>query len=149
MLVEDNPDDADLTKRALAKNNIEHQLVLALDGAMALDYLLGNKDTPADRLAPLPAVVLLDINLPKINGLEVLKRLRAHPRTTFLPIVILSTSMEEKDLAEAYRNHANSYIRKPVDYDKFAEAVGLLGLYWLVQNEPPPPGQGHASNFAK
>jgi two-component system response regulator len=139
LLVEDNPDDADLTKRALAKNNIAHQLVVAGDGAEALDYLIGDGNTP---LSELPAVVLLDINLPKINGLEVLRRLREHPRTKLLPVVILTTSREEHDLATAYNNHANSYIRKPVDYHKFVEAVGLLGLYWLGANEQPSLADG-------
>ncbi|HYK82681.1 MAG TPA: response regulator [Gemmatimonadales bacterium] len=136
MLVEDNPDDEALTRRALAKNNIHNEVVVARDGAEALDVLFG---TGANAGAPVqPEVILLDLKLPKIDGLEVLRRLRADPRTKLLPVVILTSSTEERDLASGYGLGANSYIRKPVDFGQFVEAVRQLGLYWLVLNEPPP-----------
>lgn len=136
LLVEDTEDDIVLTRRALKKNNLTNPLVIARDGQEALDYLLGNGASrdPDD----LPAIVLLDLQLPKIDGLEVLRRLRAEPRTRLLPIIILTSSREEQDLVEGYTHGANSYIRKPVDFDQFSEAVRQLGLYWLVLNEPPP-----------
>lgn len=132
LLVEDNPDDEALTIRAFRKNNILNEVRVARDGQEALDRLHG------DRCAPLPQVVLLDLKLPKIDGLEVLRRLRAHERTKLVPVVILTSSREESDLMTGYRLGANSYIRKPVDFDQFSAAVRELGLYWLVLNEPPP-----------
>lgn len=134
LLVEDNPDDADLTLRALKKNNIANPILTAQDGAQALELLHGKGERG------LPALVLLDIKLPKIDGLEVLRRIRADARTARTPVVILTTSTEKEDLITGYNNGANSYIRKPVDYKQFAEAVKQLGLYWLVLNEPPPEG---------
>lgn len=131
LLVEDNPDDEALTLRALKKNNIMNEVIVARDGAAALDYLFGQPHA-------LPAVVLLDLKLPKVDGLEVLKAIRQNPATQLLPVVILTSSREEQDLVNGYRLGANSYIRKPVDFVKFIEAVGQLGLYWLVLNEVPP-----------
>ena len=138
LLVEDNPDDEALTLRALKKNNILNEVVVARDGAEALDCLLGsNGKSGRIRLDQL-AVVLLDLKLPKVNGLEVLRRLRADPRTKLLPIVILTSSKEEKDLVSAYDSGANSYVQKPVEFAAFVEAARHLGLYWLVTNAPPP-----------
>ena len=141
LLVEDNPDDEALTLRALKKNNILNEVVVARDGSEALDYLLGAAGTaPRIRLDQL-AVVLLDLKLPKVNGLEVLRRLRADPRTKRLPIVVLTSSKEEKDLVSAYDSGANSYVQKPVEFADFVRAAGYLGLYWLVTNASPPmPG---------
>ncbi len=134
LLVEDNPDDVMLTMRALKKSNIVNKVVVAKDGVEALEFLLG-----ADRVTyENPQVVLLDLKLPKIDGLEVLMRLRQDERTKLLPVVILTSSREQRDLVESYRLGANSYIQKPVDFGQFAEAVRQLGLYWLVLNENPP-----------
>ena len=132
LLVEDNLDDETLTLRALKKNNIANDIATARDGAAALELLLG----PAAKEPP--ALVLLDLRLPKVDGLEVLRRLRADERTTLVPVVILTSSKEEQDLLTGYKLGANSYIRKPVDFNRFVEAVKHLGLYWLVLNEPPP-----------
>ncbi len=139
LLIEDNPSDIALTKRALEKARIANQLVIAEDGQEALDYLLGigahaGRD-PTDQ----PMLTLLDLKLPKIPGLEVLKRLRSDARTRRIPVVILTSSNEEQDVAGSYDLGINSYIRKPVDFSQFAHAVEQLGLYWLVLNEPPPP----------
>ena len=136
LLVEDNPDDEALTLRAFNKNRIGNQVVVARDGVEALDYLFGNGHHAGRDLAVQPAVVLLDLKLPRIDGLEVLRRIRANERTSLLPVVILTTSKEQQDIYEAYSLGANSYIRKPVDFEKFIQAVGQLGLYWLVLNEP-------------
>jgi two-component system response regulator len=136
LLVEDTEDDIELTRRALKKNKLTNPLVIARDGQEALDYLLGNGASP--KKPELPAIVLLDLQLPKIDGLEVLRRLRSEPRTRLIPIIILTSSREERDLVEGYTSGANSYIRKPVDFHQFTEAVRQLGLYWLVLNEPPP-----------
>jgi len=125
LLVEDNPDDVELTRRAFEKSKMLNEIVVAGDGQEALDFLA-------------PSVVLLDLNLPKIDGLEVLRRIRADERTKRLPVVILTTSTEEKDLISGYDLGANSYVRKPVDFAQFVEAVRQLGLYWLVLNERPP-----------
>lgn len=138
LLVEDNPDDQALTLRALKKNNITNEVIVASDGVEALDYLFGT-GRHADRdTRDLPELVLLDLKLPKVDGLEVLRRLRADPRTRLLPIVILTSSKEERDLVNGYSLGANSYVRKPVDFTEFMEAVRQLGLYWLLLNEPPP-----------
>ncbi len=136
LLVEDNPDDEALTLRAFNKNRIGNQVVVARDGVEALDYLFGNGHHNGRDLAIMPAVVLLDLKLPRIDGLEVLRRIRANERTSLLPVVILTTSKEQQDIYEGYSLGANSYIRKPVDFEKFIQAVGQLGLYWLVLNEP-------------
>lgn len=138
LLIEDNPDDADLTLRALKQNHILNQVVLARDGAEALDYLFGAGAYAGRDTCQMPQLVLLDLKLPKVDGLEVLRRLRADERTRFLPVVVLTSSKEERDLIAAYQNHANSYVHKPVDFVQFAEAVRVLGLYWLVLNELPP-----------
>lgn len=128
LLVEDNPDDETLTRRALAKNNIQNEVRVARDGAEALELLQSIT----------PEIVLLDLKLPKVDGLEVLRRIRADERTRLLPVVILTSSKEERDLVSGYGLGANSYIRKPVDFAQFVEAVRQLGLYWLVLNQPPP-----------
>lgn len=138
LLVEDNPDDVELTLRALKKNNILNEVMVAKDGAEALDYLFGTGVYAGRDLSVMPPVILLDLKLPKVDGLEVLKRLRADERTKLLPVVILTSSREEKDLINGYKLGANSYIRKPVDFDQFAYAMRQLGLYWLVLNIPPP-----------
>jgi two-component system, response regulator len=130
LLVEDNPDDEALTRRALKKNNVQNEMVVAHDGQEALDYLFGS--------AKLPQLILLDLKLPKIDGLEVLRRLRAEERTRLLPVVVLTSSNEERDLVSSYSLGANSYVRKPVDFKEFTEAARQLGLYWLLLNEPPP-----------
>jgi CheY-like chemotaxis protein len=141
LLVEDNPDDEKLTLRALHKNKISNEVVVAHDGVEALDYLLGGGSDARNHANDLPQVVLLDLKLPKLDGLEVLRRLRAHERTKHLPVVILTSSNEEQDLIAGYSLGANSYVRKPVDFSQFLEAARQLGLYWLVLNEPLPPGR--------
>lgn len=138
LLVEDNPDDEALTLRALKKNNIQNEVVVARDGAEALDYLFGTGRYSGRDKSVMPTVVLLDLKLPKVDGLEVLRRLRADERAKLLPVVILTSSKEEQDLVRGYSLGANSYIRKPVDFSQFTEAVRQLGLYWLLLNEPPP-----------
>ena len=137
LLVEDNPDDRELTLRALEKNKILNKVYTATDGVEALDICF-KRGAYADSLLTLPALILLDLKLPKIGGLEVLKMLREDPRTRLLPVVILTSSKEEQDLIASYSLGANSYIRKPVDFAKFTEAVRQLGLYWLVLNENAP-----------
>ena len=138
MLVEDNADDEALTLRALRKNNIRNDVVVAHDGVEALDYLFGTDSYTERDTGTKPVVVLLDLKLPRVDGLEVLRRLRADARTRFIPVVVLTSSKEEQDLINSYRFGCNSYIRKPVDFVKFVEAVRQLGLYWLVLNEAPP-----------
>jgi len=138
LLVEDNPDDEALTRRALAQHRITNELVVVHDGVEALDYLFGTGAYAGRDPSGMPQVVLLDLKLPKLDGLEVLRRLRADPRTRLLPVVILTSSNEEQDRIDSYGLGANSYVRKPVDFGQFAEAVRQLGLYWLVLNEPPP-----------
>ena len=137
LLVEDNPDDVKLTLRALKKGNILNDVVVAEDGVEALDYLLGTGKFSGRDTSILPQVVLLDLKMPRMDGLEVLHRIRADETTKLLPVVVLTTSSEEKDRIESYKLGANSYIRKPVDFNQFAEAVFQLGLYWLVLNEGP------------
>ena len=138
LLVEDNPDDEALTLRAFRKNNILNPVVVARDGIEALDYLFGTGTHAGRDTRDQPQVILLDLKLPKIDGLEVLRRMRADPCSKLLPVVILTTSNEEKDILSSYQLGANSYIRKPVDFEQFIEAVRQLGLYWLVLNVPPP-----------
>ena len=131
LLVEDNVDDEMLTLRALKASSVVNDVEVVRDGAQALDYLLGGVEA-------LPNLVLLDLKLPKVDGLEVLRRIRADERTRLIPVVILTSSKEESDLIAGYADGANSYVRKPVDFDQFSESIRKLGLYWLVINEPPP-----------
>jgi two-component system response regulator len=138
LLVEDNPDDEALTLRALKKNNILNEVVVAHDGAEALDYLFATGRHAGRDVHDQPQLVLLDLKLPKIDGLEVLRRLRADERTRRQPVVILTTSNEERDIIASYSLGANSYVRKPVDFEQFMDAVRHLGLYWLVLNVAPP-----------
>ena len=142
LLVEDNPDDQRLTQRALNKNNIANTVVVAEDGAQALAYLFGTGEYADRDTSILPAVVLLDLNLPKIDGLTVLERIRADPRTRQLPVVILTSSIEEQDVSRSYQSGVNSYVRKPIDFVEFVAAARQLGIYWLALNHPPPPGGG-------
>ena len=137
LLVEDNPDDEALTLRAFAKNNIGNRIVVVRDGAEALDWLF-KRGRHAERGEPEPQIVLLDLKLPKVDGLEVLRQMRDDPRTKLMPVVILTSSKEESDVLRGYELRANSYIRKPVDFARFVEAVREIGMYWLVLNEPPP-----------
>jgi CheY-like chemotaxis protein len=137
LLVEDNPDDELLTMRALKKSGLEHAVEVVRDGAEALERLVG----AGSEGLPVPTLVLLDIKLPKVDGLEVLRVMREHQRTSLLPVVMLTTSAEDRDVAESYRLRANSYISKPVDFDHFVEAVRNLGMYWLIFNQPPPSYQ--------
>jgi two-component system, response regulator len=138
LLVEDNADDEKLTLRALKKNNIGNEVVVARNGVEALDYLFGTGAYAGRNVSVMPQVVLLDLKLPKLDGLEVLRRMRADDRTKLLPVVILTSSNEEMDRINGYGLGANSYVRKPVDFNQFSEAARHLGLYWLVLNEPPP-----------
>lgn len=142
LLVEDNPDDEALTLRALKRNNILNQVVVAHDGVEALDYLFGTGAHAGRDTRIQPQIILLDLKLPRVDGLEVLRRLRADPRTALQPVAILTTSNEESDIVSSYQLGANSFIRKPVDFKQFMEAVRQLGLYWLVLNVPPPPIKG-------
>lgn len=142
LLVEDNEDDVALTLRAFQKSHLTNPVVVANDGAEALDYVFGTGKHAGRNVEDLPAVVLLDLKLPKIGGLEVLERIRADPRTSLMPVVILTSSREESDVVTGYRLRANSYIRKPVDFIQFADAVKQLGLYWLLLNEPPAGPRG-------
>jgi CheY-like chemotaxis protein len=137
LLVEDNLDDIDLTLRALKKNNIKNEVKVVSDGAEALDYLFGTGKYTGRDLANMPTVILLDLKLPKIDGLEVLRRIRTNELTKLLPVVILTSSKEEQDIANGYSLGVNSYVRKPVDFNQFADAVSHLGLYWLLLNESP------------
>ncbi len=137
MLVEDNPDDVTLTERAFKKARIANKLVVAKDGAEALEYFFGTTSDGRDIGNTLPEVILLDLKLPKVDGLELLRQLRSNQRTKLLPVVVLTSSREEIDVTKSYQLGANSYIRKPVDFKQFVKAVQKLGLYWLVLNEPP------------
>ena len=139
LLVEDNPDDADLTRRAFAKSNIANKLVLVKDGVEALDYLFAAGAWAGRPEEDDPTLILLDLKLPKIGGLEVLRQLRSNPRTKLTPVIILTSSVEEQDLIRGYSLGCNSYIHKPVDFTQFIEATRTLGLYWLVLNQPPVP----------
>lgn len=138
LLVEDNQDDEALTLRAFQRNKIHNPVVCVRDGQEALDWLFGEGTYAGRKLADRPAVVLLDLKLPKVDGLEVLRRVRANPATRLTPIVILTSSREDRDRLEGYSLGANSYIQKPVDFEQFVDSIRQLGLYWLVLNEPPP-----------
>ena len=139
LLVEDNPDDVELTLRALKASNVANRVMVARDGVEALDLLL-----TAGKLPRVPELVLLDLKLPRLDGLEVLRRMRADARTRLLPVVVLTSSTEEEDMVKSYSLGANSYVRKPVNFAEFANAVHQLGLYWLVLNLAPPPAAAHA-----
>lgn len=142
LLVEDNPDDEALTLRAFKKHNITNEVVVARDGAEALEYLFGTGRYAGRDLRLMPQLILLDLKLPKVDGLEVLRKIRGDDRTRLLPVVVLTSSTEERDLVESYRLGANSYVHKPVDFTQFVEAARQLGLYWLLMNQPPPvPGR--------
>ncbi|MBW4682128.1 MAG: response regulator [Microcoleus vaginatus WJT46-NPBG5] len=138
LLVEDNPDDQVLTLRALRKSNIANEVIVVNDGVEALDYLFGTGTYAGRDTSFMPQLILLDLKLPKLDGLQVLQRLRAEKRTQLLPVVVLTTSREEQDIIKSYSLGANSYVRKPVDFTEFAQAVQQLGLYWLLLNEAPP-----------
>ncbi len=142
LLVEDNPDDEALTLRALKKNNIKNEVWVAHDGVEALDFLFGTGPHAGRDLHAVPELILLDLKLPKIDGLEVLRRIRENEQTRLLPVVVLTTSSEEQDRLRSYDLGANSYVRKPVNFQQFIEAVGQLGLYWLILNEQPPVIRG-------
>jgi Response regulators consisting of a CheY-like receiver domain and a winged-helix DNA-binding domain len=138
LLIEDNLDDVELTIHALKKNHIKNEVVVLNDGAEALDYLFGTGNYAGRNLAEMPTIILLDLKLPKVDGLEVLRQLRSNELTKLLPVVILTSSKEEQDIVAGYSLGVNSYVRKPVDFNEFAEAVSHLGLYWLLINEAPP-----------
>jgi len=138
MLVEDNPDDEELTLRALRKANIANEVFVARDGTEALDFLFSTGRYSERRPLPMPAVVLLDLKLPKLNGIDVLKRMRADPRTQLIPVVVLTSSSEDEDMLKSYQSGANSYVRKPVEFSSFANAVTQLGMYWMLLNQVPP-----------
>ena len=139
LLVEDNPDDVELTLRAFRKSKIANEVVVARDGVEALDYLFATGTHAGRDNSSLPQLVLLDLKLPRLDGLQVLERIRGNPKTKLLPVVILTSSTEPPDLLTGYSLGANSYIRKPVDFQEFLVAVRRLGLYWLLLNQPPPP----------
>jgi len=139
LLVEDNPSDIELTQRAFVRSRIANEMVVAEDGQEALDFLFARGQYVDRDASNVPALVLLDLNLPRVDGLEVLRQIREEPLTRRLPVVILTTSKEEQDVAQSYDLGANSYIRKPVDFTQFVQAIEQMGLYWLVLNEPAPP----------
>jgi two-component system, response regulator len=138
LLVEDNPDDEELTLLSLRKNNLAHEIVVVRDGVEAIDFLFGNGQYASRDVTHVPTVILLDLKLPKLDGLGVLKRLRADPRTRTLPVVVLTSSSQDADVIASYNLGANSYVRKPVEFGAFVEAVSSLGLYWVLLNRPPP-----------
>lgn len=138
LLVEDNPDDEELTLLSLRKNNLAHDIVVVRDGVEAIDYLFGNGRYASRDISHVPTVILLDLKLPKLDGLGVLKRLRADGRTRNLPVVVLTSSSQDADVIASYNLGANSYVRKPVEFGAFVEAVSSLGLYWVLLNRPPP-----------
>ncbi|HAJ57462.1 MAG TPA: two-component system response regulator [Candidatus Omnitrophica bacterium] len=142
LLVEDNLDDVELTLRAFKKNNIANEIIVVNDGVCALDYLFGQGKYKGRNIEDIPQVILLDLKLPKLDGHEVLRRIRADELTRLLPVVIMTSSKEEQDLIESYKNGANSYVRKPVDFNQFVDAVKQLGFYWLLLNEAPPVEKG-------
>lgn len=137
LLAEDNPDDQELALRAFSKSNLSNEIILVKDGVEALDYLFGTGKYAGDELPVLPAVVLLDLKMPRKDGLEVLQEIRTNERTRFLPVVLLTSSKEEQDIVKGYRLGVNSYVRKPVDFNEFLKAIQQLGLYWLILNEAP------------
>jgi CheY-like chemotaxis protein len=145
LLVEDNPSDVELTRRALARKHIDNEMLVAFDGEEALDMLLGRGVRGQRDSKTLPAVILLDLNLPKVSGLEVLRQLRATEETRLIPVVVLTTSNEQRDITASYALGANSYIRKSIDFNAFADTIAQLGRYWLNLNEPPPPGTAAVS----
>jgi CheY-like chemotaxis protein len=138
LLVEDNPDDEELTTRALRQAKVANDLIVVRDGAEALEFIFGTGQYAGRDLSRMPALILLDLKLPKLNGLDVLQRLRADPRTRLIPTVILTSSSEDEDMLKSYRHGANSYVRKPVEFGAFASAVSQLGVYWMLINQPPP-----------
>lgn len=138
LVVEDNPDDEELTTRALRQAKIANEIVVARDGAEAVDFVFSQGSHAGRDVSKMPAVILLDLKLPKLSGLDVLKRLRADLRTKLIPVVVLTSSSEEEDMLRSYELGANSYVRKPVEFGAFANAVGQLGLYWMLLNQPPP-----------
>jgi two-component system response regulator len=138
LLVEDNPDDEELTLLSLRKNNLAHEIVVVRDGVEAIEFLFGNGQYAGRDLSRTPTVILLDLKLPKLDGLGVLKRLRADERTRMLPVVVLTSSSQDADVLASYNLGANSYVRKPVEFGSFVEAVSSLGLYWVLLNRPPP-----------
>ena len=138
MLVEDNPDDEELTLRALRQSKIANEIAVTRDGSEALDFLFGKGKYEGRDLSRLPAVILLDLKLPKLSGLDVLQRLRAEPTTKLIPVVVLTSSSEDEDMLRSYQSGANSYVRKPVEFRAFADSVTQLGLYWMLLNQPPP-----------
>ena len=138
LLIEDNPDDEELTLLALKESNVLNEIVVARDGVEALDYLFGTGTSAGRDTSLAPQLILLDLKLPKVGGLEVLERLRSDPRTQLIPVVVLTSSSEEEDIVASYRLGANSYVRKPVEFHRFADAVRQLGLYWLLINQAPP-----------
>jgi len=138
LLVEDNPNDEELTLRALRKANIANEVFVARDGQEALDFLFGTGKQAGREPTTMPAVILLDLKLPKLNGLDVLHRIRADPRTKFVPVVVLTSSSEDEDMMKSYQSGANSYVRKPIEFSAFAQAVTQLGMYWLLLNQNPP-----------
>jgi two-component system response regulator len=139
LLVEDNPDDEEFTLRSLRRAHVRNEIVVARDGSEALDYLFGQGLHAGRDLAAMPAVVLLDLKLPKLSGIEVLRRIRADAQTRFIPVVVLTSSNEEEDMLDSYESGANSYVRKPVEFGAFADAVARLGAYWMLLNEPARP----------
>lgn len=138
LLAEDNPDDQELALRAFKKSNLSNEIILVKDGVEALDYIFGTGAYAGAEPPPLPAVALLDLKMPRKDGLDVLKEIREHERTRFLPVVLLTSSKEEQDIIRSYQLGVNSYVRKPVDFNEFLKAVQNLGLYWLILNEVPP-----------
>ncbi len=138
LLVEDNPDDEELTKRALRQAKIANEIIVARDGSEAVDFVFGQGSHAGRDVSRMPAVILLDLKLPKLSGLDVLQRLRADSRTKLIPVVVLTSSSEEEDMLKSYESGANSYVRKPVEFGAFASAVSQLGLYWVLLNQPPP-----------
>ena len=138
LLVEDNPDDEEFTLRALHRAHVSNEIVVARDGSEAINYLFGIHEHVGRDLSSMPAVVLLDLKLPKLNGIDVLRRIRSHPLTKFIPVVVLTSSNEDEDMLNSYESGANSYVRKPVEFASFASAVARLGIYWMLLNEPAP-----------
>ena len=141
LIVEDNPDDEEFTMRALRRAKVTNEIVVTRDGSEAVDYLYGGGEYAGRDLSSMPAVVLLDLKLPKLSGIDVLRRMRAEESTKYVPVVILTSSSEEEDMLRSYASGANSYVRKPVEFADFAHAVASLGVYWMLLNEPPPKGR--------